>query len=211
MLLSTCSRNDSILVAKSIRICVNSRYRSVRRFSVQFVSLDWIIQFSETKVCTNKWLFEKNSSIFFLIAILLSCGFSLMLSTNVDDLAPEDGARPLLAVTATTGGTSYKPLGFRQLILTVRFVICLRKTRSPPSVNQPSRTSSSRSYTAVEVHSDDKEDEREIKKQDLKLIVKRMDFEALEQFGGVEAAVSFMRSEPQVTFVHAMNLLLENL
>ncbi|XP_022136264.1 putative calcium-transporting ATPase 13, plasma membrane-type [Momordica charantia] len=120
-----------------------------------------------------------------------------MLSTNVDDLATEDGARPLLAVTATTGGTSYKPLGFRQLILTVRFVICLRKTRSPPSVNQPSRTSSSRSYTAVEVHSDDKEDEREIKKQDLKLIVKRMDFEALEQFGGVEAAVSFMRSEPQ--------------
>lgn len=120
-----------------------------------------------------------------------------MSQENADGVDFEDGSQPLLVVAAAAAaGITYKPAGFRfrQLILGIRFVICLKRTRWPP-VNQYSRT---RSYTAVEVPA---EDEREIKKQSLKRIVKDKDLKALQQeFGGVNGACSIL--EPQVTIAN---------
>ncbi|XP_038888690.1 calcium-transporting ATPase 12, plasma membrane-type-like [Benincasa hispida] len=59
------------------------------------------------------------------------------------------------------------------------------------------RTSSTQSFTAVEIN---EEDEREMKKQRLKWIVKHKDFKALCDFGGLhEAEATFLPSESQGT------------
>lgn len=88
----------------------------------------------------------------------------------------DDGAQPLLV------GTPSKLVRFRQLVLSIRFVLSLRRTSSPPPPQ----------YTVIDVHF---EDERDIQKQRLKKIVKEKNLKALKDFGGVEEAVSFLRSE----------------
>lgn len=94
----------------------------------------------------------------------------------------DGGAQPLLVVSAVA--TKYKPAGFkfRQLVLSIRFVLCLNRTRSPPPV-----------HTVIDVIP--LESEREIKKRHLKQLVKEENLEALDAFGGVQGVVSFLRSE----------------
>lgn len=138
-----------------------------------------------------------------------------MVQIKAHDLASEDGVRPLLVVTAAAaGGCSsipYKPLGFKKLVLCVCFVIGLKRTTAPPPVNQPStnRTSSSRSFTAVEVDAEGEGDEiREIERPPIERIVKERNLEALKRCGGVEAAVSFLLSESPAQVTHIAALLL---
>ncbi|KAG7011868.1 Calcium-transporting ATPase 12, plasma membrane-type, partial [Cucurbita argyrosperma subsp. argyrosperma] len=95
----------------------------------------------------------------------------------------DDGAQPLLV------GTPSKLVRFRQLVLSIRFVLSLRRTSSPPP---PSPSPPPPQYTVIDVHF---EDERDIQKQRLKKIVKEKNLKALKDFGGVEEAVSFLRSE----------------
>ncbi|XP_038888691.1 calcium-transporting ATPase 12, plasma membrane-type-like [Benincasa hispida] len=96
----------------------------------------------------------------------------------------DGGAQPLLVVSDV--GTSYKPAGvkFRQLVLSIRFVLCLNRTRSPASL-----------HTVINIISS--ESESEIKKQRLKRLVKEKNLEALNDFGGVQEAVSFLQSESE--------------
>lgn len=71
------------------------------------------------------------------------------------------------------------------------------------------RTSSSRSYTAVEIN---EEDERETKKQRLKWIVKHKDFKALCDFGGLqEVEATFLPCEPQVTCINQYLVVIRDL